>query len=91
MSPPSCLVVRAETTSGREADRRPTRRQVRDLQRATHLLAAGALLAYVYAAPLLGPGFVATVQWLVVPVVVVSGVALWKWPRLRAVLRGQNG
>ncbi|HEV7829990.1 MAG TPA: hypothetical protein VGP04_14310 [Pseudonocardiaceae bacterium] len=33
----------------------------------------------------------AAVQWLVVPVVVASRVALWKWPRLRAVLRGCRG
>lgn len=70
--------------------RRPTRRNVRGQQRAAHLLAATVLLAYVYAAPLLGAGFAAAVQWLVVPVVVISGLALWKWPRLRAKLRGRR-
>jgi hypothetical protein len=75
-----------------EASRRPlSHRQVRYLQRVTHLLAAAVLLAYVYAAPQLGAGFVAVVRWLIVPVVVASGMALWKWPRLRAMLRGRRG
>ena len=73
------------------APHRPTRRQVRDLQRAAHLLAAVVLLAYVYAAPRLGAGFIAVVQWLVVPAVVLSGMALWQWRRLRAALRSSKG
>jgi hypothetical protein len=68
-----------------------TRRQVRDLQRLTHLLGAALLLVYIYVAPHLSAGFVAAVQWFVVPVVVASGMALWKWPRLRAMLRGSRG
>ena len=73
------------------ARRSPTRRQVRTLQRSTHLLAAAVLLVYVYAAPHLGAGFTATVQWLLVPVVVASGVALWKWPGFLAMVRGRRG
>jgi hypothetical protein len=68
---------------------RPSRRRVRDLQRAAHLLAGAALLALVYAGPVLGPGFTAAVQWVVLPVAVASGVALWKWPRIRSALRGR--
>lgn len=67
--------------------RRRTRRQVRDLQRAAHLVAALVLVAHVYASPVLGAGFTVVVQWLVVPALVVSGVALWQWHRLRASLR----
>ena len=37
-----------------------TRRQVRDLQRLTHLLGAALLLVYIYVAPHLGAGFVAS-------------------------------
>lgn len=64
--------------------RRPTPRQVRHRQRITHLLAGAVLLVYVYAAPLLGPGFTMAVRWLVIPVLVISGVALWQWHRVRA-------
>lgn len=73
------------------AVRRPTRRQVRDLQRAVHLLTALVLLAYVYAAPLLGAGVTAAARWLVVPALALSGVALRQWHRLRTALRTRKG
>lgn len=66
----------------------PTRRQVRDRQRLAHLAAGAVLLVYVYAAPLMGPGFAAAVRWLVLPALVISGVALWQWHRVRKLLRG---
>jgi hypothetical protein len=69
---------------------RVSRRRVRDVQRAVHLIAGAALLALVYAGPALGPAFVATVQWVVLPVAVVSGIALWKGPRIRAALLGRS-
>jgi hypothetical protein len=69
---------------------RVSRRRVRDVQRATHLLAGAALLALVYAGPALGPAFTAAVQWVVLPVAVASGIALWRWPRIRAALRGRS-
>lgn len=69
---------------------RLTRRHVRNLQRTGHLVAGAALLIYVYAGPILGPGFIAVVQWVVVPVVVLSGIALWKWSRIRTMLRGRG-
>jgi len=71
--------------------RRLTRRPVRDLQRAAHLLGALVLVVYVYVAPLLGAGFTAAVRWLVVPALAVSGMALWQWHRLRATLRKGKG
>ena len=50
------------------------------------------LLAYVYLGPVLGAGFTAAVEWVVIPVVVVaSGLALWQRPRLRAGLRIRSG
>lgn len=51
-----------------------------------HLAAGVLLVVYVYAAPVLGVGFTAAVQWVVVPVLVVSGVVLWQWHRLRKTL-----
>lgn len=62
-------------------------RQVRSGQRVAHLVAAVLLVGYVYVAPLLGGGFESAVRWVVVPAVVLSGMALWKWHRVRARLR----
>lgn len=69
---------------------RLTRRQVRDLQRAAHLVAGVVLVGCVYAGPLLGAEFLAFVRWVVIPVLVGSGITLWKWPRIRTMLRGRN-
>lgn len=63
------------------------RRRTRARQRLVHLVAAALLVAYVYAAPWLPPGPTAVVQGAVVPAVVLSGLALWKWPQIRTALR----
>lgn len=62
-------------------------RRVRDLQRVVHLLTATVLLAYVYAVPIASSGFAAAVRWVALPVLALSGVALWKWPKVRSFLR----
>ncbi|WP_338750660.1 hypothetical protein [Janibacter alittae] len=77
----------ATTTHSATTRRRRTPRRVRERQRFAHLLAGAVLLAYVYAAPLLGPGFASAVRWVVVPVLVISGIALWQWHRVRAAVR----
>ncbi|MGD9529177.1 hypothetical protein [Pseudonocardia sp.] len=69
---------------------RRCRARLRDRQRVLHLVAGIAVLIAIYAGPLLGPGFVAIVQWVAIPVVVASGLALWKWPRIRVVLRARS-
>lgn len=71
--------------------RRPTQRALRTMQRAVHLVAGAVVLAYVYAASALGAGFVAAVRWFVLPVLALSGVVLWRWPRIRALLRRRRG
>jgi hypothetical protein len=68
---------------------RPTGKQVRTRQRAAHLAAGAVVLVAVYAGPLLGPVFAAVVQWVVFPALVLTGIAMWKWPRIRRVLRGR--
>lgn len=69
----------------------PTQRQLRALQRAAHLLVGAVLIVYVYAPTALGVGLVSAVRWLVVPTLVVSGVLLWKWPRIRTLMRRRRG
>ena len=79
-----------QARSGQVRSRPVGPRQVRDLQRVAHLLAGVMLVTYVYAAPLLGAGFTAVVQWVIVPGLVLSGLALWKWHKIRAALRSRR-
>ena len=69
----------------------PGGKQVRARQRAAHLVTGVIVLVAVYAGPLLGPVFAAVVQWVAFPVLVLSGTAMWQWPRIRRVLRGRAG
>jgi hypothetical protein len=66
---------------------RPKGKQVRTQQRAAHLAAGAVMLVAIYAGPLLGPVFAAVVQWVVFPALVLTGIAMWKWSRIRRVLR----
>jgi hypothetical protein len=61
-------------------------RQARILERSVHLVTGLVLVAYVYATPPSDSALTAGVRWLL-PVVVFSGVAMWKGPRLRRYLR----
>ena len=65
-------------------------RQVRTLQRAAHLVAGALVVAYVYLP--IAPGSAAQlgVRWGGLPALVVTGVVLWQWPRLRRLLRARG-
>jgi len=58
-------------------------RRRRDLQRALHVVVGVAVLAQVYGAGAIGPVGTLIVQCLVAPVLVLSGLALWKGHRIR--------
>jgi hypothetical protein len=60
---------------------RPQR--VREAQRLIHLAVAAVLVAYVYLTPPPGSGTSLVVRWAVLPVLVLSGFALWKWTAMR--------
>jgi hypothetical protein len=59
-------------------------KRVRTRQRWLHLAAGLVVAVYLYFAPELGTG---VVRWLVLPVLVGSGIAMWQWPRLRRLAR----
>jgi hypothetical protein len=69
-----------------EARRRGAGRHVRVLQRRLHLIAALAMVLYVYAAPT-NPAVRSTVQWVVFPLLAGSGIVMCQWPRLRRLIR----
>jgi hypothetical protein len=58
-------------------------RRRRDVQRALHIVVGVAVLAQVYAAGAIGPVGTLIVQCVVAPVLVLSGLYLWKGHRLR--------
>lgn len=55
----------------------------RDIQRAVHLVGGVAFMLYLYTPLGSVPGFAALMQFLVVPLVVATGVLMWQLPRLR--------
>ena len=73
----------------------PRGKQARVQQRAAHLVTGLFVMVAVYAGPLFGPlfgpVFAAMVQWVAFPMLVMSGVAMWQWPRIRRALRGRVG
>ena len=57
----------------------------RKLQRAAHLLTGAMLLAYVYLPA--GRELEEVVRFAVLPLLALSGVAMWQAPRIRRALR----
>ncbi len=72
--------------TGRTA--RSPRVAVRQWQRAVHLVTGVLVVATVYGGAVLPGWLIGFVQVVALPVLVASGVVLWKWPRIRRVLRG---
>lgn len=61
----------------------------RRAQRAVHLLAAVVLFAYVYAP--LGSRLEDVVRFAVLPVLAVTGIAMWQSARIRRAIRSRRG
>ncbi len=63
--------------------RNVSNKQSRDIQRATHLVAALVLVLYVYIPLGSAPLLTAVVQFAVLPLLAVTGLLMWQWTRLR--------
>ena len=61
-------------------------KQVRDVQRIVHLVSGLLVGAYIYTPLADLPAFSAFIQIVVVPVLVVAGMAMWQMARLRRLL-----
>ncbi|MBB2911080.1 hypothetical protein FHS43_002345 [Streptosporangium becharense] len=64
---------------------------VRDAQRLAHLVAGFAVVAYVYLTPPPGSPAQFMIRWVLIPALILSGVALWQWPKIRRSLRRRGG
>ncbi len=62
----------------------------RDIQRIIHLVGGAALMLYLYTPLGSTPSFTALMQFLVVPLLVVTGMLMWQLPRLRKRLQGKH-
>jgi hypothetical protein len=63
-------------------------RKQRQAQRAAHLVAAGLLLAYVYAP--LDAELEDVVRFVVFPALVITGIGMWQSGRMRRALRARR-
>ena len=65
-------------------------KQQRDIQRIAHLVGAAVLILYLYTPLGNAPIFTALMQFLVVPLLVATGMLMWQLPRLRKLLQGKR-
>jgi hypothetical protein len=65
-------------------------KRMRDIQRSTHLVGAAALVLYLYTPLGSAPVFTMLMQFLVVPMLVATGMLMWQLPRLRKLLQAKR-
>ena len=65
-------------------------KKTRDVQRAVHLVAGVILLLYVYTPMGDQPIPELMVRVMAFPVLAISGLLQWQWPRVRRLLRQQR-
>src|SRR5687768_10707878 len=58
-------------------------KRIRVLQRRLHLITGFAVGVYIYAAPAANSPLTLAVRWLLLPLLAVSGMVMWQWPRIR--------
>ena len=66
--------------------RNVSNKQIRDIQRVTHLVAALVLVLYVYIPLGSVPLLTTVVQFAVLPLLAATGMLMWQWTRLRKLL-----
>ncbi len=66
--------------------RKVSNKQIRDLQRVTHLVAALVLVLYIYLPLGRVPLLTTVVQFAVLPLLAATGMLMWQWTRLRKLL-----
>ncbi|HEY6592972.1 MAG TPA: hypothetical protein VI011_02510 [Asanoa sp.] len=58
-------------------------KRIRDRQRLAHLVTGALLILYVYLPGQPSPVLQAAIRWVVLPLLVIDGLLMWQWPRLR--------
>ena len=66
--------------------RKFSNKQIRDIQRVTHLVAALVLVLYVYTPLGSAPRLTTLLQFGVLPLLAATSMLMWQWTRLRKLL-----
>jgi hypothetical protein len=64
-------------------------KEIRDRQRLAHLVTGALLVLYVYLPGAPNPVLQATIRWAILPLLVIDGVLMWQWPKVRRWVRGR--
>ena len=71
--------------------RRAGAKRTRDRQRVAHLLTGALVIIYIYLPLSPDSPVQAGVRWVVLPLLALSGIGMWQWPRLRRLARQRAG
>lgn len=66
-------------------------KRIRNRQRLAHLISGALLIIYVYLPADAGGLFQAAIRWVVLPLLVIDGVLMWQWPKVRRLARRLSG
>jgi hypothetical protein len=81
------------TTSSATIRRAGGGKRIRDRQRMAHLITGALLIVYVYAPATAATAVQPVIRWVVLPLLVIDGLLMWQWARVRRLarrLRGQS-
>jgi hypothetical protein len=84
------MLSTVERSIAPERARRGGAKRTRTAQRGVHLITGLVLVVCVYVVPAMDSLSATVIRWLVLPVLVATGLAMWQWPRLRRLVRGQR-
>jgi hypothetical protein len=66
-------------------------KRIRDRQRLAHLLTGALLILYVYLPGQPSPVLQTAIRWVVLPLLVIDGLLMWQWPKVRRLARARAG
>lgn len=65
----------------------PSGKKIRDRQRLAHLVTGTVLIFYVYLPGTPSPVLQASIRWVILPLLVIDGVLMWQWAKVRRLAR----
>ena len=66
-------------------------KKIRDRQRLAHLVTGTLLILYVYLPGTPNPILQASIRWVILPLLVIDGLLMWQWPKVRRLARNRTG